>query len=360
MAIFDESLRNVYGTIERSDLFGAGIFGPELDEYEQSVLGSEEEYGDWQDPILTAEEEYVDDADAYGAEHDDEDGDLNALDEEMSEDLYGAHYGVAGVLRAPVGFEQDVQQIAAAIGPGIFLPEFARQASAAPGWIEWAMEGMADQIRGSEPEEIATYLVYEPTFSRWASMSIDQKRALLAEAVKKAALPGLEAEWDEPFRKAWSQGQGFTGTAWGVLKASPSAVWNLVTKDVPTSFFATIRDMAPLAGPVEAAMRAAGVNSPDQWMNGYAIRLYMLSLARLDVYGWMAKSIDRQASAAVSRLSASLAPRAPAPVVEETEIIALPEPEVIAPPTGGLPRPQTILAFGYATLTVGSLLGFFK
>jgi hypothetical protein len=368
------------------------------------TLTAEEEYGsDWygeddddddfgalDSPSLYAEEEYGEDDDEddefgvwYGAEHDDDDDDdfgyidefgaeaeadaedmLAELEAELDEDIFGAWYGGAGgTLAIPPGTEGAMDNLGNAVdAPNVLLPEFLNPAGAEPGWIESGVRAMSEFVAPGDADEIAVYLMNEPGFGNWNNLSNPdgspsaQQIAMVRNAVKRSAMPGLEQNWDEPFREAWANNPAKLPAAWQGLKATPSAIWAFLTTDTPNALAGWLMEVPGIGTAVRAWV---GENRPDQMINGLAIRYWLLGLFFPVIYEWIAQRITADAQPAIQIVQQATAP-APAPAQDLGVLPIQPPPQVLPTPQTGLPSPQTILAIGYGLMTGGAVLGVFK
>ncbi len=322
----------------------------------------DDEFGALDSESLYAEEAYGEDEDEedfgldeFGAEVSDE---LDALDAELDQEIFGAWYGAAGgTLAAPSGAEQAVGALADAVNIGAFLPSFAQSSGAEPGWIEWGVEKLQNFVETDDSEELATYLMQQPGFANWNSLSEAQQAQLVKQAVTAAAIPGLELNWDEPFRQAFSQNPGILGLGWADLAIAPSAIWGLITSDYPNSMFAVLQEIPGVGAALQGLAKTVGVQRPDQLFNALAIRYYILGLVYPDIYSWIAQSVTRQGQSAVAAIDAVNRPAvqdvAPLPPM-------MPPPQTMAEPTTGLPSPPVILAVGFGLSAAGAVLGIFK
>jgi len=375
--------------------YGAHGFGA----LDSASLFAEEEYGALTSPSLFAEEEYGDDDfddddDDFGADYDDDDDDdddfgaldseslfaeeaygdedddfddefgsdvsedLDALDQELDSEIFGSWYGDAGgTLAAPAGAEHAVASLADAVNVGAILPGFAQSSGAEPGWIEWGMEGLQNFLETDDSEELAAYLMQQPGFANWNSLNQSQQAQLVKQAVISAAIPGLEQNWDEPFRQAFASNPSILGAAWSSLASTPSAIWGLITTDYPNAMFAVIQEIPGVGAAAQGLAKAAGVQRPDQLINALAIRYYIMGLVYPSIYTWIAESVTRQGQAAVAAVAA-----ASQPVAQDVAPLPpmMPPPQAVAQPTTGLPSPPTILALGFGLSAAGAVLGIFK
>ncbi len=371
-----------YGALGSESLTAEEEYGLD-DEDDDFGFDDDDEYGALGSESLTAEEEYgLDDEDDeddemgawYGEDDEDDEDDemgffgaeegeaaamLDELDAEMDEEIYGAWYGAAGgTLAVPAGTEQALNALGAAVNaPGVLLPSFLQSAGAEPGWVEWGLEKMASWIAPGDAEELAAYLMKQPQFHNWNSLGPAQQAELVRNAVWQSAIPGLEQNWDEPFRQAWNSSPSAIGAAWAGLKATPSAVWAFITSDAPNGVVAFLTEIPGFGAGLQAAMNAAGVQRPDQLVNGLAMRYYVMGLVGIPVYSWIADAVTRQGQAAVQAVQAVSMPVGP----QDLGVLpVMPPPQALPAPTTGLPAPQTILALGYAAMAGGAVLGVFK
>lgn len=370
-------------------------------------LAAEEEYGALGSESLLAEEEYgVDDDDDFGAwygsddddddddDDEDEDDDFGAwygadddefgdddddaladLEAQVDQDLYGAWYGATGALDLAPEAEGFVPQMANALAPGALLPNQLRG-----GYIESFIEGADAAMAPEAAEEIARRVMQHPEFVNWSSHDQASKARIVQDALRSSTA-GVDMQVDDnikaQFQQALSDGASFLsepslGAAWGLIKQGPyNLVQNLhtwATIDVPNISQAALIQL-PIAGNLTAeTMKALGAKPDDALINTLAMRYQLASqVFGPQVYDWIANSIDMQADAgsAASAVAASqfseqpmdmgpalVGPVAPIPSVQAPS-------QVIAPSTSGLPRPQTILAFGYAAMCGGAALGIF-
>lgn len=341
-----------------------------------ATLDDEEEYGSaWDDDFGALDSDSLFDEEEYGDDDDEDDfgyidgdeefgeigDDLDELNEELDEDVYGAFYGAAGgTLMAPAGTDYAIESLGDALSPaGVFLPTSLQSAGVDPGWIEWGLEKMLEKVEGGDTNEIAAYLMNEPNFGNWNSLSGEEKQQMVYDAIVSSAIPGLEMAWDEPLRQAWASNDTTLDRALGGVMAVPSAIWKLVTTDQPNAVAAWIKEIPGFADPMDNLMAGLGVSRPDQIINVAAIRYFLIGLVYPQVYGWIADAVTRQGQEAISAVAQSRAP-ASAPVSElDMGILPMPPPPQAIPSKGmGLPCPTSILAAGYGFVIGGSVLGF--
>jgi hypothetical protein len=314
-------------------------------------LAAELAYGALSSPSLTAEYEYGlddddddDDDDDYDDELDEFGGDYEWFGADDFDDLeaeidaeFGAWYGFKGPLAPVEGVTADeLQLIADAFYAGFLFPENLQG-----GNFEWAIEWAQKAITGNQGLEIAAYLTHEPGF-RVGSVTPQ----MVKEAVKNAAVPGMEAAWDEPLKDWWqgtSEQQGWWDWITGAPGAALESVMAYVSTDIPTA--------------INAMLTEANItDGTEQIVNSLAMGIYFHSLNPLigdKIYAWIADKINKDAASAVApREEVFPMPVGPMPG-------PMPGPIDVAPPAAatGLPRPSTILAFGYALMSGAAALG---
>lgn len=218
------------------------------------------------------------------------------------------------------------------------------------------MEKLQSYMEPGDAAEIATYLMNQPGFANWNSLNEAQQAQLVKQAVIASAIPGLEQNWDEPFRRAFSSNPSILGSAWATLTSGPSAIWGLITSDYPNTMFAVLQEIPGVGAALQALSQSVGVQRPDQLFNGLAIRYYMLGLMYPAIYNWIAQSVTKQGQAAIAAVSAVSRPVqdvAPLPPM-------MAPPQTMPAPSTGLPSPPVILAVGFGLSAAGAVLGFFK
>lgn len=317
-----------------------------------SWYGMDDEYDFDDDDILDDEEAYVDDIDDDDLEEEEEmalfGGDpeaeleaaLTELDEELDADLkFGAMYGrMSGPLRPPPGTEAYVQEVANALSVGAFMPNWAQ--SGLPSYIlEVPSEYINSVVTGRETREIAIYLMREPGFAQWNTLSDAQKAAMVQNAVYSAAVPGIEMQADDPIRQAFA-----SGSVWQRVMANPRAVYNFWTGDFP-------RLVGTLAGITD-----------DQLINGTAIRYLALGYAMPQVYTWLANEVTKEAQSAISAVGEATTIQDLGPVMGPAPVagpMVQPPPQVL-PAGSGWPTPAQIIGIGTGIAVGGAMLGIFR
>lgn len=343
-----------------SSVFGGGYtwYGAEDDD----ILDDEEDYVD---DIDLDDEEYLDDLDEDDDEDDDEEamgyygadsdvqleGELAELEAEIDEDLeFGAWYG-RGPLTVPGPARASVQDLADALNLGAVLPSWLQSQGATEGWIEWGVENLNDLVTNNETREIAKYLMNEPGFASWNSLSEEQQAQMVANAVAEASWMGIEMQGDDPLRQALNAPTLFAKLSEAMF-ATPRAFWNFVSGDVPRMTAAALSELG-IRGP-------GGALVDDQMINGLAIRYRVIGFIYPNIYRWLADSVTRQGQSAITAVQQTTQDlgsvvQPGAPTVPHVQ----PPPRVL-PTKTAWPTPAQIIGIGLGITTGGAVLGVFE
>jgi hypothetical protein len=227
------------------------------------------------------------------------------------------------------------------------------------GTLETLVKWATSSFGGDDARGIVTAMqdMKNPSLADWKSMNESQRETFVMDAIKRAAIPGIPfRSWDK-LQDAWNQGNGPINTAWKLVTTTPSALWSLVSRDFPTLTAAWIDEVMPIPG-VELTRHEV--------LNQKAMFYWFLEMLGYDVV----KGIAAQMTVYFDQYGY------PTPVGEQAFEVPSTEVEVeeggeaffpgpameIAPPRAEsvLPRPQTILAFGYGLMIAGSLTGLIK
>jgi hypothetical protein len=382
-----------YGALGSQSLFAEELYGDDIDDDDDfgalgsSSLFAEEEYGDDIDDddddfgagleregahrsIPSAfgdDDDDDDDDDDFGAWYgDDDDAGLTSLESDIDDDLYGAWYG-ADVLEQRVEASgvtpQGLAGLTQAVNVGVFLPQFLQERTAgeASGWVESVVEKVVSAGTPGDAQEIAAYIAGDPEFGVWDSLGPAGQAALVRRAVASGAFPGMEMRAKQAALESFEQHYqgGVMSAVASAARATPSMVWAFWTQDLP-AIWVTLFTEVPLTGVIgEEIARGVGQPNYEEIINSYAIALAIIGLAFPTVYAWMAESInsERGSRLAVDEAAAGYQTVALSPA--EAPYVT-PPPEAIATGRAALPRPQTILAVGYAAMSAGALLGIFR
>ena len=341
---------SIFGAIDDALLDDDFLAGPdEFGELGSPSLEAEINYGAISGPSAMTEydddfgfdDDDDDDDDEYGGDYEwfgaEEDDDIDEGFEDLEAEIdaeFGAWYGYdAGSLAPAEGILSDDRDlIAHSISSGAMLP-----ASFQDGKLEGILTWMRKTLTGNEGREIANYLTHQPGFGEGPVTA-----EMVEAAVKEAAMPGMEAAWDEPLKELWySEEPSWTAWLSGVPGAAAESVKEYFMTDIPTA--------------IKGFLGESGIPvSDDQVVNSMAIGIWLMSWNPLvgdEIYKWIANDINSEVPHAVQRDVQAEMPTRPMPGMSAPIDIAPPL------PAGAMPRPQTILAFGYGLMSAAAALG---
>ncbi len=376
-------------TLHRSDLFGFVPGGHVLDTemayggYDPQdwhgrrggpVVAEEEEYGDDDHFSLHDEDDDVafggdlEDVPLFGGEGKDADDVDNALDEilhDMDKDSFGAD---------PMAVSPEVEAqrdaLTGLIRDGIRNAFWGESKAASDSWGKMFRKGadyVSDQFEKSMPgdlEEIAQALMAQGIFSHWNDLSEDDRNLAVANAIRYAAVPGIEHATDDAAVAAWKNGTFFTASN------AKSLIWTALS-DANKTFYSALAEN-PLFGNL---MQATGMDpsNADQMVNMRAMFLVLCMSVGLRVDSYIAHAISQDQGVVAAIASAEQAqsganyPQGPQGPQVSIEAEAVVEELNIMPPVQELPDsgysmppPEQILAFGYGLSILGSLMGIFR
>ena len=309
---------------------------------------------------------------SFGADVDvvdtDTDADLTDLEAEFDQvpelaDAYGADPQARGDDAAVVADENaSLSPLERSFRPDLLDNE----------WVDWVKGYIPDILEADifkECRDLGTQLSRTQSFAAWlqdsSSLSRGQKGQVVNEAILMAAFPGnypdAPAVIARAIQDAWSQ----TGV-WNMIKTGGTGMLDALKTAFMDDFWPNMTSMSPFsdeqfintlaiayyvghvyAEQIKRAGKAAGYVSESGKALLFSVAGYF------DKYDEIIDAID--AAIAQGTLTTSEA-FTPAPVPEPyPESYPM---ESVAPPSSGLalPRPQTILALGYAFLGAGAAI----
>ena len=260
-----------------------------------------------------------DENDVFGADEDELLSELDSIeaeaDSDSDSDKYGGDYEWYGA---------DIEKIQRAVlGAMPLVGGIAKAADRF--WPDWL------SLLDAEAGDVAKHIADKASSVEWASLTADQKRDIIGNAIGEATF-GMPVESLKTVPKAISsirEAKGIVATVNAASGGWLDVARSFWTRDVPMFFKSVV---------------VPGALSDEQMVNSWAIYLWGLDKTGVDVYRPIVEAIDE---------SGALLP---------SEVV-MPWPEqAIAPSLGGFrwPRPETILAAGYATLAAGAVFGIFK
>ncbi len=358
-----------FGALGSESLLAEEEYGAGLER--QGAHQSIPSFGEW----YGEDDDDDDDDDDFGGHDDDDDDDdeigLADLEAEIDEDLYGAWYSgdpLAQRVQESGISKKGMNALEDSVAQGaVLLPQFLQENPDGRGIIDDVLEFVMSLSSPGDAKEIAAYIAGDPNLGNWNAMNWGHQLQIVRNAVASAALPGIEMTAPGQFLDAFEQhyqGGIFSAAKSGSIAAVKGA-WAVASNDLPRAWAAVLGDI-PIGGKMLTELQdAVGKPNWDDMVNPLAVGYVLVGFVHPGIYGSLVESITQRAQLAIQEAGATRDVRGAAAAAYQTTPLG-PIPTVTQPPHAVavtqpmLPRPQTVLAFGYAVMAGGAVLGVFK
>jgi hypothetical protein len=309
----------------------------------------------------------------YGAEGDDVDDDLDALESEMfGEDAdetaltvnraaqaraVASQLDIQGQLTVPGGMREIVNDLEGVFAADVVLPEVLDD-----GYTESMVEFVSEHLANDDDtREMATYLAnfIQQGGKPWSALPAGVKMGMVKAAVQEAAKPGMELGFDDRIYDVFKAIQN------GDYMDAMAAAAMVPVEGLQDSARAAldIVDMIKLPY-IGDALTPAFAEVADEQINTLAVFYVVLDTMGFPVYDWLTQEVDEDMGEIVPPgasqefdLGPDVDTGAPSEISEYVRTDFIFE---AAPPSAEGIRPQDVLAIGYAAITAGALTGFIK